>query len=181
MLTIGIPSRGENDRIKDMISYCINSPVVSQIIVSINPPNETANELQSLFRHEKKVEIIVQEKDLGLYGNFRFLVNRATSKYFQWFCLDDLPSPEWDQILNQMQANQLALAIPVWKWQEWDPTEKKFFGDKILGPNPKVDTYIERLTSGLRSQPSWIFGVWNREILLHIWPKLNFDWLDVFY
>lgn len=111
MLTIGIPSKGINFPLLKTIERvrCISE--ATEIIVSINPGDKGQYSLAE-FIDDARLKIIYQERDLGLYGNFRYLANVATNPYFIWNCTDDLISKDLQYMIDAAESKKLDLVIP---------------------------------------------------------------------
>ena len=77
MLTVGVPSKGITNSLVFTIQRILQSPAVEKIVVSINPA-EINHCSRGKLPTSSRVEYIFQEIDLGLYGNFRFLLNRKS-------------------------------------------------------------------------------------------------------
>lgn len=178
-LTIGIPSRGINHSLHRVIQHAISLDV-DEILVGINPGGE---EVGGLSRYEDpRLKITFHENNLGLYGNFRFLVRQANSVFFSWLCTDDLTSTDVPNLLRDYHESDDNLIIPSWFWAEYNPQGKNFFDltNKMIGTLPDLSTSRTTVDSALHSEPSWIFGIWRTTYLQSIFPKRNFDWLDTY-
>jgi len=178
MLTVGIPSRGITKSLVSTIEKVIKISIVDRIVVSINPTDTNFCSLDQL-PIDDRIQYHIQKVDLGLYGNFRFLLNSAQSKYFMWLCTDDAPTTNLELVLKSAEDHHLYLAIPNWSWAEYDPLNCTHSVIRKSGWLPDMDNPTSLVDSAVFAEPSWIFGIWNREFLGSIFPVKNFDWLDV--
>lgn len=123
-LTVGIPSRGVNPSLYRVIEHALSLDA-DEIIVAINPGSEGIDDLSEYS--DPRLRIIFHKEDLGLYGNFRFLVKQANSEYFTWLCTDDLISPDIPLLLRNLHRTNDNLIIPTWFWAEYNPLGSNVF------------------------------------------------------
>jgi len=179
-LTLGIPSLGISPSLIRVLRTAVKLSIVDEILVGINPGSGDLSTLEE-FRADGRVRIVMHKKNLGLHGNFRSLVQMATSDFFLWHCIDDQISTS---LINQSQFwrdSEIKLYIPSWVWSEYDP-ETLSFDDKttVQGVYPSLKSPKEIIRSAIYAEPSWIFGIWNTKYLKSIFPTHDFDWLDVY-
>lgn len=118
---------------------------------------------------ECAARLTIQKSNLGLYGNFKFLVDSATAEWFTWLAVDDEPnlvalqSPMNDGFdllyFNFMLVRTMSSGGPAEEFGIKDPFESKNF---------------------FTPEPSAIFGIWRTEWLSAIFPAKAFDWLDIY-
>jgi hypothetical protein len=176
-LTVGIPSRGINSSLHRVIEHAL-SLEADEILVAINPGG---NEIDDLSKYsDPRLRITFHKEDLGLYGNFRFLVKQANSEFFSWLCTDDHISPEIPRLLKDFHTSQDNLIIPSWFWAEYNSQSNNLFDltNMRKGTLPDLSSSKTIVQSALHSEPSWIFGIWRTAYLLSIFPSRDFDWLD---
>jgi glycosyltransferase involved in cell wall biosynthesis len=176
-LTVGIPSRGINPSLYRVIDHALSLDA-DEIIVAINPGGEKIDDLSKYS--DPRLRIFFHEDDLGLYGNFRFLVKRASSEYFSWLCTDDLISADIPSLLRGLHGSGDNLIIPTWLWAEYNSQGNNMFDLTNMkeGTLPDLSSSRSIVQSALHSEPSWIFGIWRTRYLRSIFPSRNFDWLD---
>jgi glycosyltransferase involved in cell wall biosynthesis len=154
---------------------------VEEILVGINPDGSTYDFLLEPYLNNSRVKFFCHKEDLGLYGNFRFLLHQSRNQYFSWLCTDDQLSPSILELLNQAQKNSSNLVIPTWIWAEYYPDTLSFsMDDAKPGNYPNISSSDSTLKSIIYCEPSWIFGVWRTEYLQSIFPDASFDWLDTY-
>jgi hypothetical protein len=177
-ITVGIPSKGVNQSTLRVIELALSLEGVSEILVSVNPGIDSELLPSEIFSNSK-IKVTLHDFDLGLYGNFRYLVQSATSDKFMWLCTDDAPSSNLLQLSDAIDDKGSILAIPKWYWSEYRPETSSFDPSRKLGvtpPNSRDDAYLSAL---MNPEPSWIFGLWNTRFLKRYMPVVDFDWLDV--
>jgi hypothetical protein len=179
-LTIGIPSRGVSTSLVRVLQHALSLPKVGEILVGINPGDGDTS-LLNQFLDLKRIVFFEHQENIGLYGNFRFLLNKASHSHFQWFCVDDEASSTLITQLEKYDSGMIKLAIPTWFWSEYDPIKADFNRAKLdEGVYPCFLTSKNKVSSIIHAEPSWIFGIWNTQYLKSIFPNRDFDWLDVY-
>jgi hypothetical protein len=177
-LTIGIPSRGSNSSLHRVIRHALTLDV-QEILVGINPNGECCEDLSTYS--DSRLLFFFHPKDIGLYGNFRFLSSRSKHTFFAWLCTDDLLSPHVPQMLKSFQQSTINLIIPTWHWAEYKPHESAPFdlANQTPGTYPNLKSKSSTVDSALlHCEPSWMFGIWRTSFLKKNFPLRNFDWLD---
>ena len=86
---VGIPLLAGVALAEEVLHQVIKFKNLSVIHVSINEPGGQEAEYMALESLDPRVKVSCQPRNLGLYGNFRFLVENATGDYFHWHCFDD--------------------------------------------------------------------------------------------
>lgn len=114
------------------------------------------------------IRVTHQVSNLGLYGNFKFLIDSCESEWFAWLAIDD--------------------SIPI-ELFNYVRTNNNIEADLIVGPIVTFDASTRTtldISNPLESKnsfglnPSMIFGVWRKEWLQGIFPNQVFDWLDTY-
>ncbi len=179
--SVAIPSRGVNASLIRVLKEAQLLVGVDEILVGINPDGWSACSLLEPFLVDSRIRIFHHEKDLGLYGNFRFLLMQSKSEFFSWLCTDDRASESTLDLLSEIEKDFLNLVIPTWKWAEYNPdTLSHSLDDAKPGNYPSISSPDSTLKSIIYCEPSWIFGIWRTSYLSSIFPKGDFDWLDTY-
>jgi hypothetical protein len=182
-LTILIPSRGFTRELVCVIEAALQGSRVDRIIVSVNPGStqfkksllDTINQ-----RHEQNVVLVEQESDLGLYGNFRYLINKAESRFLVLWCTDDVITPDLEEVCSKMISAGAVLGISSWETREFYPGVCKHGELGLPGRIPDLSTELAKAVSSIWAEPSWIFGVWDTRFIQKSFSQWNFDWLDCY-
>jgi hypothetical protein len=180
VIEVLIPYRGEvNDLLLVAIQKNLSNPYVGRVHVSVNPSEFGTEELEP-FRDNQKFTLTLQTENLGLYGNFRYLVNSAVTPFIVFQCGDDVQTDDYSKMVKQLNLDNKALAIPEWCWREFNPSKGGHYGEEEAGVYPSLTSRRSRFLSCEIAEPSWIFGVWRTNYLKSIFPSNDFDWLDFF-
>jgi hypothetical protein len=177
MLTIGIPSKGLSESLVRVLHIALSNNEVEKVLVGINPGVDST-EIPEYLSSDPRVAITFHSKDLGLYGNFRYLANNATTRYFMWLCTDDSPTSELNKMLDLAVSKDYLLVIPSWDWAEYFPETTSHSVKRRPGPQPLMLSNKSVAESAIYAEPGWIFGLWDTQYLVSIFPQQNFDWLD---
>jgi hypothetical protein len=177
MVTIGVPTKGTSLSLIRVLKYCHQLPRNYQILVSINP-GYTDVEIPSTYLEAPNFKFIWQKDDLGLYGNFRFLLQNSETQLFCWFCVDDNVSGSLGDICEYAIDTHSDLTISCWQLDEYDLESAQYEGNARFGILPDLTNSYTRVLASLNIDPSWMFGVWKTSYLKEIFPKNDFDWLD---
>jgi hypothetical protein len=179
-LAVGIPlkSATAEDICREVDRALLLNP--RQILVSINEgrslaPARKAEALLNGKMGRVHLQIRAQPRNLGLYGNFFWLAQRAQALAFMWLCDDDEPTPDQGTLIHALVTNpSLNLIVPpqeLWSWAR-GTGYTSFLG--------QVPTPSSRDIPAQKPDPSWIFGTWRTEALTSMAPRRPFDWLDFY-
>jgi hypothetical protein len=173
LIEIGIPIYKGLPFVESAIDQAIGLPNVGRIHVSVNEAGAEAESIRRLADRDSRIFITIQATNLGLYGNFRFLVRNAEYPLFSWLAYDDLHSKESYELASEEYDPAVGLYLPVYDYHEFDMDSKSWSRFMFAGrlPNSKKSDVFG-------PDPSWIFGIWNTNFLNSIFPKKDFDWLD---
>ncbi len=177
MLTIGVPTKGTSLSLLRVLEFCHQLSKDYQVLVSINPGN-TDVEIPGKYFEASNFKFFWQKDDLGLYGNFRFLLQNAETRLFCWFCIDDNISSDIADICQHAIDTQSDLTITSWQLDEYDMKSARYEGNAVFGDLPNLTNSYNRMLASLNIDPSWMFGVWKTGYLQNIFPRADFDWLD---
>jgi glycosyltransferase involved in cell wall biosynthesis len=95
LVSVGIPTYNRPDgAVRTLEAIAGQSYRNLEIIVSDNasPDRRTERALAGIVSRDRRVRFIRQATNLGLFGNFQFVLGQATGRYFMWAADDD----EWD-------------------------------------------------------------------------------------
>lgn len=198
-LSIGSPPRGQKCRTEiealvpvydsylatlGTVTSLIKSQALSSITVSVNHPSGSREDFLSLEDLDRQVKVSLQDSDLGLYGNFRFLAGVATKPWLIICAIDDhLPSRVIDGLAEEKIPRDTNLVIfqqQVWE-QVRDSTGRYHMlelshsvADLEFSHGSKVNW------DPVEPPPSWIFGLWRTSFFDATFPRSDFNWPDTY-
>jgi hypothetical protein len=179
-LEVGIPLLSGLSLARSAVDDVLNWPDVSIIHISVNDAGHDAQAYKDLESLDNRIIVTCQETNLGLYGNFRYLVEHSKSTFFIWHAFDDhISRNTLAQALKYINSNrEIALAVIPFNSQECYSNPIRYEGPPTLGMVPNMQSRQSRFNSALYAEPSWIFGIWRSDYLREVFPSSNFDWLD---
>lgn len=123
------------------------------------------------------IRVSEHKVNLGLYGNFRFLVDSARADKFFWLAVDD--SPPWDLLNFLAHEPGDRDETLLWSQTQLVPELKPNRNHQAEYPHSRFTEGFERKNI-FDFHPSHIFGIWDLGWLKANFPPSNFDWLDVY-
>jgi glycosyltransferase involved in cell wall biosynthesis len=112
-ITIGMPVRNGGQKVRSALESLIGQTKSNiQIIISDNCSTDSTVEICDEFcRLDKRITLVRQSTNIGLIGNFRFVLMQAETPFFMWACHDDLWDPRFcEKNYNNLVANPGAVA-----------------------------------------------------------------------
>jgi glycosyltransferase involved in cell wall biosynthesis len=170
LVSIGIPLRnGEKDIDEVLTSVTAQTYENLEIIVSDNASDDGTEQLaKEWVRKDPRVHYHRQPENLGLHGNFRFVLGAATGQYFRWVGADDRLEPTYVERCANLMANDPALLLVTTQqsFAERDGTVRTARYDGTgLSSGDKVERFAEMLrllnSSHLLIDPH--YGLMRRE------------------
>lgn len=97
MVTIGVPLFNNELTVAKTIESVIkqNYPNIEVVLSDDYSTDNTYDICISLTRDFKNIRIVKQAENLGLYKNFKFVLDEAKGQYFMWLCGDDSISEDY--------------------------------------------------------------------------------------
>lgn len=164
-IEVGIPVLTEIKLALEKARQLRSSGFDGQIHISVN---KGLQQEHGLVQEElKPLRISIHEFDMGLYENFRFLMNAANSEFFAWVAVDDLPDVRyWEEFADENCDLLLGELLFHRKRSSGNDYEEWSF-------TPSNNTFV--------NIPGNIFGLWRLDFLRKIYPPGKaFDWLDTY-
>lgn len=112
-ITIGMPVRNGGHQIRAAIdSLLAQTHRNIRLIISDNcSTDDTLATCREYAAKDPRVVVHAQETNLGICGNFRFVLMQAETPYFMWACHDDIWAPEFiERNLKNLSAHPTAVA-----------------------------------------------------------------------
>jgi glycosyltransferase involved in cell wall biosynthesis len=174
-LFIGMPVRnGERHIISAINSLLAQTFTDFTIFVSDNESTDnTAAIVQRFAGQDSRVVYYRQPKDLGMFGNFEYVLKRADSEYFMWAAHDDMREREYLQVcIDALDANKnLGLATTattiidsLGRTLVEEHEVESFSDNSILMQVIKYTLMAEGL-----GKANIFYGVWRTEAARIVW------------
>lgn len=188
-IEILIPVKGSVTLARDTVLHCLSSLDASKITVSVNgATTEQRPGFLDLEKIDPRVSVLIQRKDLGLYGNMRFLVEEASRPWLQIVAVDDRPdfsvvTGRRSNIAGKHPALIVGPQVVTEVALETKSDNFSIVFGRPLRPvvtEEKAQVFLTEGVTGLDAPTSWIFGLWRSEVIKAIFPKTDFNWLDSF-
>lgn len=130
LISIGLPVYNNQKLIRKAIQSIIKQSFQDwELIISDNNSSDgTQIVIKELINSDDRIFFYKQKSNIGMYSNFKFVLDKARGKYFHWLAADDLRS---DNFLNEnisfLERNEAFVAS----------CSKKYFGsiNKIQNNN----------------------------------------------
>lgn len=97
MITIGMPIFNGGETIERAVSSILNQSCQDfELIISDNCSTDLTFEIcQKFVKSDQRISYFRQAKNIGASANFRFVLEKASSKYFMWAAADDFRTPDF--------------------------------------------------------------------------------------
>ena len=76
--TVAIPTRGITTSLIRVLVEVRQNSDIDEILIGINPDSSSIESLLEPHLEDQRIRVFRHNFDLGLYGNFRFLLNQST-------------------------------------------------------------------------------------------------------
>jgi len=175
-VSIGMPVRNGAKTIEKAINSILAQTFKDfELIISDNASDdETANICQRFANKDARIYYIRQIKNIGLYGNFNFLLGRATGKYFMFSASDDWRSPEFLEVnVSALDSNQKFVASTSPNCHEGEENNLEKYIDFNIEGTPK-ERFVKFLQNAWHSHG--IFYSLIRTKVIKKYKYLNFSY-----
>jgi glycosyltransferase involved in cell wall biosynthesis len=130
LVSIGLPVFNNQNLIRKAIQSITSQSFQNwELIVSDNnSSDETVKIIEELIKSDDRIFLYKQKSNIGMYPNFKFVLDKARGKYFHWLAADDSRSKNFlDENISFLESNEAFVAS----------CSKKYIGgiDKIQNQN----------------------------------------------
>jgi hypothetical protein len=172
-ISLAVPVLRDVDKAYSKVKSLRAGGFLGPILVSINSWDGYLGARETSRRFELLgCKVYLHTDDKGLYGNFKFLLDKIETSHFMWVALDDSPpSKLWTSKWRPGSSTDLVIG-------NMNLTEfsKGAFGEVI----ERIDSSDFFTCDELNIQPGFIFGIWKTEFARKVWPNNAMDWLDTY-
>lgn len=113
LVTIGMPVRNAGEQIREALDTLLAQTFKNfRLVISDNcSTDHTASICDEYAAKDARVRVVRQPENLGICGNFRFVLQAADTPYFMWACHDDQWAPTFIEAnLDNLAAHADAIA-----------------------------------------------------------------------
>ncbi|MDJ0387775.1 glycosyltransferase family 2 protein [Roseomonas sp. E05] len=177
-----MPVRNGGDQIRTAIDSLLSQTHRNlRLIISDNCSTDDTVEICNAYaRADPRVTVIRQPENLGICGNFRFVLMQADSPYFMWACHDDVWAPDFiRKNLENLRAHPTAVVSTSRVVMAWPGGRQEMSN----GTFALRGTQQERLARFLwdPGEVSRFYGVFRTEALKRSFPAdidvFGYDWI----
>lgn len=94
IVSVGMPTYNNEKYLRESIRSVLSQSFANiEVIISNNASTDGSEEVIREFQADSRVRHVRQEKNVGAFANFQFVLNQARGTYFMWHAGDDLLRP----------------------------------------------------------------------------------------
>jgi len=181
-LTIGMPVRNGADGVRTALDSLLAQTYRDfRLVISDNKStDDTVAICEAYATADPRVTVIKQPENLGICGNFRFLLMNAHTPYFMWACHDDHWAPSYvERNIANLEAHPTAIASCS-RIEMIQPDGEHVFarGTRAL-TGPAKDRVVKFLRNP--SDASRFYSVFRTDALKRSFPEdidvFGYDWV----
>lgn len=175
LVSIGCPTYHRPTGLRRMLE-CLSSQNYSnlEIIVSDNgyKSEETGEVVRDLMQRDSRIKYFYQEQNIGLFNNYKFLLEQARGDYFAWACDDDARSVSFiDACIKEFARLQTPVVVNTYSRRVNRQSGQTIAIDKGCNTMglPAYRRYIKYITTIYTDQAAVTdinYGIMRRDILL---------------
>jgi len=176
LVSIGMPVYNRPDGLRRSLTCLTNQTYKNiEIIVSDNcsPGEDVKNVIGEFMQHDNRITYCRQEVSLGVDGNFKFVLEKATGEFFMWAADDD----EWSEEFIE-QCLKVLLQVDVVSVMSHFKTSYRFEGREEIARVPPLSIDKSKAQNALTFlgciTPTLFYG-------LHKRSEIDFFLHDDFY
>jgi glycosyltransferase involved in cell wall biosynthesis len=181
-ITIGMPVRNGGQQIRAALdSLLAQTKGDFRLIISDNQSTDgTVDLCREYAASDPRVTVVAQPVNLGICGNFRFVLMQARTPYFMWACHDDAWSPTF---IERNHANLIAHPEAVASGSKVMMLGEDGSSQLAEGTAPLKGTVAQRLTEFFHtpSEASRFYSLFRTEQLQRSFPEgidvFGYDWI----
>jgi glycosyltransferase involved in cell wall biosynthesis len=114
-VSIGLPVFNSERFLQKKIESLLNQTFpYFEIIISDNASTDSTFKIcQEYAKKDKRIRYVRQEKNMGVWGNYEFILKEAKNEYFMWTAVDDIMEPTFlEDNINILEADKnVAVSI----------------------------------------------------------------------
>lgn len=171
LVSIGIPTYNRpNSLRKTLESVSLQTYQNLEIIVSDNcsPGEQTVLTVNEFLAKDNRIKFFRQEKNIGMEGNFPFVLKQATGEYFMWLADDDWLDLNFIEECTKFILKNPDYSLVSGRTKFYDENNNylrdgEFFQIPFESPRKRVTCYYKNVYSN-----SFYYGITKRKYLLAV-------------
>ena len=172
---IGMPAYNGARFIEKAIDSLVNQSFQDwQLLVSDDCSNdETAQIVQEYTKKDSRITYYRQEKNLGLFANFKFVLDKANAPYFIWTAHDDIREKDYLKVCVEKLENNSSLSFATTVLATIDSSGKTLIEEKDLlklSGKPSflsVARYV--LQPEILGKCNLMYGLFRTSVMREVW------------
>lgn len=182
VVSVGLPVRNGGNYLQGAIDSVLGQDFGDfELIISDNgSTDETEAICRAAARRDARVQYHRQVTNLGSQGNFDFVLQAATGRYFKWLAHDDLCAPEFLTVcVAALKADPgLVLVHPSTVLIDANGDVTGGYIDRLDSDSPDPVARFARWMQWGHHMCNPIFGLFPREVLTGFGPLAGYAGFD---
>jgi len=150
-ISIGLPIyNGEKfirKRLENILSQTFND---FELIISDNASTDDSVKIcKEFMEKDSRIKLYVQDKNIGQFNNYNFILDHVLGKYFLWIAADDLLSPKFlEKNFNVLEADEKIVT---------SVSKLKMFGEftNIL-EEKRNNTFLKKIENKIKTRAAYM-------------------------
>lgn len=191
LVSIGLPVYNGAGHISKVLDHLLAQEYRHfEIIVSDNAStDDTAAIVRSYISKDSRIRLHVQKRNIGAVNNFRYVLKKATGKYFAWASDHDVHHRKWLVSLVQLMKRRpkAVLAYPYYEMLDREGNFLKHYTKYFSTAGDSPQERVRRVAYDMRLGGSKVYGLFLRSALNRVrihscawWDRLLLCELSVF-
>jgi len=150
IVSIGLPIyNGEKFLKKRIENLLLQTFSNFELIISDNASTDRSVQIcKEFMKKDSRIKIYQQEKNIGQFQNYNFVLNESQGRYFLWVAADDLLEPTFlEKNVEILDSNDNVVT---------SVSKLKMFGSFTDGLRQKENSLIKRIESKIKARMSYM-------------------------
>ena len=170
-VSVGVPVYNGAPYIRDSLEALAAQTYKNfEVVISDNcSTDETESICRAMAEKDTRFRYIRQENNLGLLGNFDFLLKHSDGDYFCWRAHDDLSDENFIAVLAATldECPEAGMAVTTSQWDDLVADYSKCY---LRKDTRQTSQYLRIRHQLLDCVCFWFYHLYRREELLKQWP-----------
>lgn len=181
LVSVGIPTFNRPDGLRRTLNQITGQTYKNlEIIISDNasPNTDVEGVVKDFMKDDSRIRYFRQEKNIGAWGNFKYVLARASGDYFMWAADDDEWLPEFIEACLAASSQNESIMCGF-------DTVYRTIDRRINNPMPvlvpEYGVFKNSMSFLALMQPSVIYGLHYKKSLDFFEELPPFDWSDCYF